>query len=58
MVLEQYLFDTLAKFIGKTCNISEEEIFELSKQKVQAGELSKFLLQYGKGMIDKQRSQE
>lgn len=50
-VLEHYLIDTMEKFIGKTFHLTEEEIIEISKLKVKSGEISRYLLEYGKSMM-------
>jgi len=52
MTLEHYLHYTFTCMIGKTFNISEEEIAELSKYKIRSGKAAEFLLEYSKNLLD------
>lgn len=47
MVLEQYIISMIVTVIGEKFNISEEQIVEMSKQKIKSKEAAIFLAQYG-----------
>lgn len=51
MVLEVYLANGMIEAIGEKFGISEEQILELSKQKIKSTEAATFLAEYGQRIL-------